>query len=99
MAEEKETPKDVVQIARLFEQPTDAVSFYTDIGQVMHMGNEIVLQFYETIPGPPDSSGKVKNVRSRLRATITLSLSHARNIGKLLVERTKELEKTKEVEK
>jgi hypothetical protein len=99
MAEEKEIPKGVIQIARLFEQPPDAISFYADYGQVLHTGNEVVLQLYETIPGPPDPGGNIKNVRSRLRATITLSLSHARNIGKLLVEKTKELEKGKEVEK
>lgn len=99
MVEEKEIPKAAVQIARLFEQPPDSISFYTDFGQVFHTGNEIVLQFYETIPGPPDPGGNIKSVRSRLRATITLGLPHARNIGKLLVEKTKELEKTKEVEK
>jgi len=97
MTEEKEIPKDVIQIARLFEQPPDAISFYADLGQVLHSGNEIIMQFYESIPGPPDPSGNIRNIRSRLRATITVSLSHARNIGKLLVERTKELEKSKEV--
>jgi len=100
MAEEKEIPKEaVIQVARLFEQPPDAISFYADYGQVLYTRSEIVLQFYETIPGPPDPGGNIKNVRSRLRATITLSPPHARNIGKLLVEKTKELEKTKEVEK
>jgi hypothetical protein len=98
MAEEKEIPKEI-QVVRLFEQPPDAISFYADLGQVLHTGNEIVIQFYETIPGPPDPAGIIKNVRSRLRATITLSPPHARNIGKLLVEKTKELEKTHEVEK
>ncbi|OGP82502.1 MAG: hypothetical protein A2V87_10740 [Deltaproteobacteria bacterium RBG_16_58_17] len=99
MVEEKEIPKDVSLMLRLFEQPSDSISFYADFGQVLHTENEIILQFYETIPGPPDPEGVISNVRSRLRATITLSLPHARNVGKLLVERTKELEKTKEVEK
>jgi len=99
MVEEKEIPKDVVKIARLFEQPLDSISFYADLGQIFHTRNEVILQFYESIPGPPDPEGNIRNIRSRLRATITLSVSHARNIGKLLVEKTKELEKTKEVEK
>lgn len=98
MAEEKETPKEI-QIARLFEQPPDSVSFYADFGQILHTGNEIVIQFYETIPGPPDPGGNIRNIRTRLRTTITVSLSHARNIGKLLVEKTKQLEKTEEVKK
>jgi hypothetical protein len=99
MVEEKETPKTPIQIARLFEQPPDAISFYTDFGQVISSGNEITLQFYETIPGPPDPAGNIKSVRSRLRATITLGVPHAHNIGKLLVEKTEELQKIKEVKK
>jgi hypothetical protein len=100
MSEEKETPKEpMMQVARLFEQPSDATSFYADYGQVMHTGNEIIVQFYETIPGPPDPGGSIRNVRSRLRATIILSPSHARNIGKLLVERTQQIEKTEEAKK
>ena len=94
MAEEKQIPKEgIVELERFFEQPLDAISFYADYGQVLHTGNEIIMQFYETIPGPPGPGGHVKNVRSRLRATITVSLSHARNIGKLLVEKAKEVEK------
>ena len=94
MVEQKEVQKGVFQqMSRLFEQPSDSISFYTDFGQVVQTGNEIVLQFYETIPGLPDPDGGIKNVRSRLRATITLSIPHARTIGKLLVEKTKEVEK------
>jgi hypothetical protein len=97
MAEEKEAPKGTaVPISRLFEQPPDASSFYSDFGQVFNTGNEVVIQFYETIPGPPGPDAQIRNVRSRLRATVTVSISHARNIGKLLVEKT---EKTEEVKK
>lgn len=92
MAEEKETPKGI-QVPRLYEQPPDAVSFYSDIAQILYTGNEIILQFYETIPGPPESEGVIKNVKSRLRATITVGISHAHNIGKLLLERVEEAKK------
>jgi len=94
MAEEKQIlKKDVAEIPRLFEQPPDAISFYADFGQVMDTGNEIMIQFYETIPGPPDPGGNIKHVKSRLRATITVSFKHALNIGKLLVDKAKGTEK------
>jgi hypothetical protein len=86
MVEEKKTPEEI-QVPRFYEQPPDAVSFYSDIGQILYTGNEVVLQFYETIPGPPGLEGVIKDVRSRLRATITMSTSHAHNIAKLLLER------------
>lgn len=74
-----------VQINRVFEQPEGAVSCYADMAQVLGTGNEVVLQFYETIPGPPGPAGNIQIVRSRLRATITISLPHAANIGELLL--------------
>jgi hypothetical protein len=77
-----------VQIERIFEQPPHAVSFYCDLGQVLSTGNEIVVQFYEVIPGPPEPEGEITKVRTQLRATVTLSKLHARNIAKLLLERT-----------
>jgi len=86
MVEEKKTPEEI-QVPRFYEQPPDAVSFYSDIGQILYTGKEVVMQFYETIPGPPESEGVIKNVRSRLRATVTMSTSHAHNIGKLLLEK------------
>lgn len=86
MVEEKKTPEEI-EVPRIYEQPTDAVSFYSDIGQILYTGNEVVLQFYETVPGPPESGGTIKNVRSRLRATVTVSTLHARNIAKLLLEK------------
>jgi hypothetical protein len=90
MVEEKKTPGEIA-VPRFYEQAPDAVSFYSDIGQVLYTGNEVVLQFYETIPGPPaESGGGIKNVRSRLRATITISTLHAHNIGKLLLEKIEE---------
>lgn len=83
MVEEK--PRE---IQRIFEQPPDAISFYSDMGQVIATGNEVVIQFYETIPGTPDA-GHIKSVRTRLRATITFSQPHAEKIGKLLIEKTR----------
>ncbi len=76
------------QAQRVFEQPPDAISLYSDIAQVLNTGNEIVLQFYETIPGPPGPTGTMTLVRTRLRATITVSISHAANIGEILRTRT-----------
>ncbi|MCR4321413.1 MAG: DUF3467 domain-containing protein [Candidatus Brocadiaceae bacterium] len=88
MAEEKKIISgSPAMVERFFEQPPDAISCYSDFAQVMHTGNEILLQFYETIPGPPVPGGNIGKVRSRLRATITISVAHAQNIGKLLTER------------
>jgi hypothetical protein len=74
-----------LQISRIFEQPEGAISCYSDTAQVIGTGNEVVLQFYETIPGAPGPGGQIPMVRSRLRATITISLPHAANIGNLLI--------------
>jgi hypothetical protein len=93
MVEEKVAIKEGFQVPRLYEQPSDAVSFYADLAQIIYTGNEIVMQFYETIPGPPDSGGAIKSVRSRLRATVTVSISHGLNIGKLLVEKVERAKK------
>lgn len=86
---EKEVQPELV-VERYFEQSPNAISFYCDFGQVLSTGHELVVQLYETIPAPPGRDGKITKVLTRLRATVTLSLPHARNIGKLLVERTKE---------
>jgi hypothetical protein len=98
MSEEKQTPKEIpkaapVMIERIFEQPPDAISFYCDLGQVFSTGNEVVVQFYEAIPGPPSPQGNITRVRTRLRATVTFSTPHAKNIGKTLIERTEEVKK------
>lgn len=74
------------RLNRVFEQPADAIALYSDLGQVMGTGQEVLLQFYETIPGPPGSKGMPEVVRSRLRVTITLSKAHAANIGRLLLQ-------------
>jgi hypothetical protein len=88
MPEEKQTPKEV-QAERVYEQPPDAISFYCDLGQILSTGNELVMQFYEAVPGPPGPTGQITKIRTRLRATITVSFPHAQNIGKLLVEKSK----------
>jgi hypothetical protein len=91
MAEESTAiPKGALQAQRIYEQPQDAISFYCDLAQILATENEIVMQFYETIPGPPGPGGTIASVRSRLRATITLSIRHSQNIGRLLIEKTKE---------
>lgn len=83
-------PSTPVQIERYFDQPPGAISFYCDFTQVVSTGAEVVLQLYETIPAAPDREGKITKVVSRLRATVTFSIPHAQNFGKVLVERTME---------
>ena len=97
MAEEKRIiGESRIRLERFFEQPPDAISCYSDFAQVIHTGNEILLQFYETIPGPPAAGGSnLSKVRSRLRATITISIAHAQNIGKLLIEKAVAFEDNK----
>jgi hypothetical protein len=78
-----------LEVERSFEQSPDAISFYCDFAQVVSTGNEVVMQLYETIPGVPDRDGKITKVVSRLKATITISVPHAQNFGKVLIEKTK----------
>ena len=79
--------KKSIQAERFFEQLPDAISFFSDFAEIANMGNEIVMQFYETIPGLPGPEGHITNVRTRLKATITIGLTHAQTIGKLLTEK------------
>lgn len=89
MVEEGKVPgKGMIQVQRLFEQAPDAISFYCDMAQILEGPGEVTLQFYETIPSPPGPGGTITTVRSRLRATVFLNYKHARNIGKLLIEKT-----------
>lgn len=74
-----------VQIRREFEQPADAISFYSDLTQVIGGANEILMQFYETIPGPPGGDGQAQTVKTRLRATVIVSRPHAEQIAQLLL--------------
>jgi hypothetical protein len=94
MAEIKEIAKSVTfqEVGRTYEQPSDAISFYCDFAQVIYTGHEIVVQLYETIPGPPLPSGQISKVITRLRATVTLGSLHAQNLGKMLVERGAEVQ-------
>lgn len=79
------------QVTRVFEQPPDSTSFYSDYAQIIGTGHEVVMQFYETIPGPPSlPSGAITTVRTRLRVTVSVSPAHAANIGKLLIQRVGE---------
>ena len=83
MADQKSST--AMQIGRVFEQSDTAMSCYSDVAQVIGTGNEVVLQFYESIPGAPGPGGNIQMVKSRLRATIVISPAHARNIGNLLI--------------
>ena len=74
------------KIRRVFEQPSDTISLYSDYAQVVGTGYEVVVQFYESIPGIPTSGGPPEVVTTRLRATIALSREHAANLGKSLVQ-------------
>lgn len=78
------------KIERFFEHPPDAISFFSDYTQVISTGHEVLIQFYETIPGPPDMQSHIKQVRSRLRATITMTYPLSQNLGKLLIEKVVE---------
>ncbi len=74
------------QISRIFEQPDGALSFYSDYAQILNTGNEVMLQFYESIPGAPGGpGGQIQMVRTRLKASIVISIPHAANIGNLLI--------------
>ena len=79
-----------IEAQRVFEQPADAISFYSDFAQVVASGNEVLLQFYETIPGPPGPDGQVQIARTRLRATVMVSPPHAGRIGQIIRERLQE---------
>ncbi|MBI3075722.1 MAG: hypothetical protein HYY85_01855 [Deltaproteobacteria bacterium] len=83
---DQESLETGVKISRLFEQPSDAISFYCDFAQIFSTGHEVVMQFYETIPGPPGpGGGPPQTAKTRLRATITVSMTHGNTIGNLLL--------------
>ncbi len=48
-----------IQVNRIYEQGPDSVSFYSDVAQIVNTGHEVVLQFYETIPGAPGPDSKI----------------------------------------
>ncbi len=75
------------QVSRIYEQPPDAISCYAEVAQIMGTAHEVILPFYETIPGSPGPGGQIQMVRSRLRATVIVSKAHAVNIGRLLLQR------------
>jgi hypothetical protein len=85
---EQTKPPEPQQLQRLFEQGPDLISFYSDFTQVINTGNEIIFQFYETIPGPPGPGGAIQTARSRLRATITVSMALAKNFANNLLKQT-----------
>ena len=74
----------VAKINRAFEQSPDALPTYSDYAQVAATGSEVMLQFYQSTPGPPRPEGGPEGVTTRLKATIVLSHSHAKRLGDLL---------------
>ncbi len=84
---EKGKPAGDLTVQRDFEQSPDAISFYCDYAHVIGTDNEVVMQFYETIPAPPTRAGKITKAVSLLRATVTFSPVHAKQFGKALIER------------
>jgi len=93
MAEQRpqQATRGPTEAIRVFEQPPDSISFYCDYAQILGTEHEVVLQFYESIPGPPvPPGGAIANVRTRMRATVVVSQAHAENIGRLLLQRIAE---------
>ena len=74
-----------ISIKRVFGVSQNAVSFYSEHAQIMNTGNEVMIQFYEMIPSPPPITGAIAEASTNLRATITVSFNHARQIGELLL--------------
>lgn len=83
-----------VRLRRVFEQPPDAISLYSDMAQILATEHEVFLQFYETIPKARTADREVTEVTSRLRATVVLSPTHALNVGKMLVKRLEQAGRT-----
>ena len=79
-----------IEIQRLYEQSPDALSMYSEIAHIVGTRNEVIIQFYETIPGIPGPSGAAETMTTRLKATITMSFAHAANLGRILLERIPE---------
>jgi hypothetical protein len=73
------------QVQRTFAQQPNALSFYCDFSQIVGTENEVLLQFYETIPDAPNQAGQVTQVRSTLRATIMMSRPHALQLAQNLL--------------
>ena len=84
MSKPEQTPEEQ-QVVRTFDEAyADFASFYSDFAQVLATEHEIRLQFYETIPGPPKEGGRVETATSRLRASVTVSMPHAKSIATVL---------------
>lgn len=74
------------RVSRMYEQPPGAVSCYADITQIVRTEHEVIIQFYEGIPGIPNSEGNPDTVRNVLRATIIVHADHASRIGRGLIQ-------------
>lgn len=74
------------RIPRRFTQPPDSFVGYADFAQVSAIEDEVVIQFYTTIPGIPAEPGKIEDAVTRLVATIIVSPSHARRLASVLTQ-------------
>ena len=86
MTDDKDQGKPI-EVKRVFEQPQDVISVYSDLAQVAFTGHELVLQFYETMLGPPDSDGVIRTAKTKLKVNVILSVPHATNIGNIILEK------------
>ncbi len=76
-----------LKVTRVLNNQKMQFHFFLDYAQIINTEKEIVMQFYESIPGPPSPDSQIKNVKTRLKATITVGLPHAETIGKLLLKK------------
>jgi hypothetical protein len=74
---------ETTSIPRRFVQP-EALITYSDYVQISRTENEVILQFYVTIPGMPEGP-KVQEAVTRLVATIVLTSTNARRLGNTLM--------------
>jgi hypothetical protein len=75
-----------IDIRRTFTQPDDAISAYGDYTQVSATAEEVVFQFYETIPGIPGEDAHIRGANSRLRATVMMSRDAAGRLVQVVVD-------------
>ncbi len=76
------------KVMRVFEQPPDAASIFSEFVQVVGTENEVLIQFYDLVPGPPVlPSGTAEVVKNRLRVTVALTPNLAKRLGELLLEK------------
>ena len=86
---------------RVFEQPLDAISIYAEYVQVLGTENEVVIQFYDIVPGIPSVSegvSEAKEIRTILRANVVMSPRLAERLTNILRNRFEKEKATAEGE-